>query len=353
MAMASTSWVTIDSMAAISPSSSVPLSPWAKSSSTSGWSSFHVLGGVDHGVVEVDRELGDEADLDGLPDAAAFRPPRRWWPRRRPWSPRSSVVVVAARGDAHHQGEASDDRCDAHPSSAWSLLLVMAAQGRDGARGRPSRWPTTCRLLFGRERQPEVPTMRATILSWLSGLGISSPTLRPRRMTTARSATSVTWSMAWEMTMTAWPFLAQAEDEVEDAARLAHAEGGGRLVEDDDLARRRRRRGPRRSPGAARRTSARRRPSASGSVTWRRSSTLDGGLGHRPAAEHPQRYGQPAGTGILPSGVEVGRRVEVVEQREVLVHGLDAVGPGGGRRGDVDRSGRRSRSRRRRGGARR
>ena len=43
MAMAFTSWVIIDSMAAISPSSSVPLLPWAKISSTSGCSSFHVL----------------------------------------------------------------------------------------------------------------------------------------------------------------------------------------------------------------------------------------------------------------------------------------------------------------------
>ena len=43
MAMACTPWVTIDSMASISPSSSVPLSPWAKISSTSGWSSFHAL----------------------------------------------------------------------------------------------------------------------------------------------------------------------------------------------------------------------------------------------------------------------------------------------------------------------
>ena len=43
MAIAFTPWVIIDSMAAISPSSSVPLLPWAKTSSTSGWSLAHVL----------------------------------------------------------------------------------------------------------------------------------------------------------------------------------------------------------------------------------------------------------------------------------------------------------------------
>ena len=43
MAMAFTPWVTIDSMAAIWPSSSVPLSPWANSSSASGWPAFHSL----------------------------------------------------------------------------------------------------------------------------------------------------------------------------------------------------------------------------------------------------------------------------------------------------------------------
>ena len=36
MAIACTPWVIIDSIAAISPSSSVPLAPWAKISSTSG-----------------------------------------------------------------------------------------------------------------------------------------------------------------------------------------------------------------------------------------------------------------------------------------------------------------------------
>ena len=77
--------------------------------------------------------------------------------------------------------------------------------------------------------------MSATILSWLSGLGISSPTLRPRRMTTARSATSVTWSMRVRDDDDGVALRPQPEDEVEDLARLAHAEGGGRLVEDDDL----------------------------------------------------------------------------------------------------------------------
>ena len=119
---------------------------------------------------------------------------------------------------------------------------------------------------------------------------------------------------------------AQAQDEVEDPARLAHAEGGGRLVEDHDL--RRERGGP--GDGDHLALPARHQPDDGGAVGQRDLQALerlDGGVGHRPAAQDPQRSRQPARAGVLPAGVEVGRRVEVVEQREVLVHGLDPVGP--------------------------
>ena len=43
IAMAFTPCVTIDSIAAISPSSSVPLLPWANTTSTSGWSASQVF----------------------------------------------------------------------------------------------------------------------------------------------------------------------------------------------------------------------------------------------------------------------------------------------------------------------
>ena len=74
--------------------------------------------------------------------------------------------------------------------------------------------------------------IRARIRAWPSRTDATSPTTRPRRMTTARSATSLTWSIAWEMTITAWPGVTQAYDEVEHAPALADPERRGRLVED-------------------------------------------------------------------------------------------------------------------------
>ena len=80
------------------------------------------------------------------------------------------------------------------------------------------------------------PTIIETSSCWLLRLGFSSPTLRPWRSTTARSASSTTCSMLWVIRITALPS-AQLQDQVEDLARLAQAERRGRLVEDHHLAR--------------------------------------------------------------------------------------------------------------------
>ena len=118
---------------------------------------------------------------------------------------------------------------------------------------------------------------------------------------------------------------AQAQDQVEDTTRLAHAERRGRLVEDDDL------RGERRGPGDGDHLTlpARHQPDCGRAVGQRHLQSLehvDGRIGHRAAAQHAQRSRQPTRAGVLAAGEEVGRRVEIVEQSEVLVDGLDPVG---------------------------
>ena len=52
-------------------------------------------------------------------------------------------------------------------------------------------------------------------------------------------------------------------------------------------------------------------------------------VGHRPAPHEAQTARQPRRPGELAAGEEVGCRLQVVEEREVLVHGLDPEGTGG------------------------
>ena len=115
--------------------------------------------------------------------------------RRRP-VPSGNVVVDRATS-------ASFCRCYVRGSSASSSSSSLA-RSRSRHRRRHDNRRTgqlvPCLSLHvvdqafdrGTSGYAAVPTIRATILCWLSGLGTSSPTLRPRRMTTARSATSVT-----------------------------------------------------------------------------------------------------------------------------------------------------------------
>ena len=121
----------------------------------------------------------------------------------------------------------------------------------------------------GRSGSSAAPTIQATSCSWFSAVGTVSPTPRPRRSTTARSATAMTWSMLWEMRITATPS-SEAADQVEHPRGLAQAERGGGLVEDDELGRE----GDRARHGDRLALSARHqrdRCSRSGRATWSRS----------------------------------------------------------------------------------
>ena len=129
------------------------------------------------------------------------------------------------------------------------------------------------------------------------------------------------------------PSAAQLHDQVENLARLAHAERGGRLVEDDDLAG---------EHGCAR--DGDRLPLAAGHEGDRRIEfrQLDlesfenrGGLAlHGAGVEEPQTLRQPGGDGNLTAAIEVLGRRQIVEKREVLVDGLDAGAARSGRRRD-------------------
>ncbi len=150
--------------------------------------------------------------------------------------------------------------------------------------------------------------------------------MRPPRSTTARSATSNTWSMACETTTTALRSLAQPQNQIEHLARLAHAERGGRLVEDDDL--RCEGRGP---------ADGDRLPLPAGHQPDHRVEVGDGHLqalehlarlvGHLTALQEAQRARQPRRPCELSAGVEVVGRPHVVEEREILIDRLDAPAP--------------------------
>ena len=70
-------------------------------------------------------------------------------------------------------------------------------------------------------RAPVAPTIQATIWAWFSSVGTVSPTVRPRRMTTARSATAMTWSMLCEIEDDGHAVVLQVAHEVEHPRRLA------------------------------------------------------------------------------------------------------------------------------------
>ena len=125
-------------------------------------------------------------------------------------------------------------RCPAAPS------VVAAARGDAGRqRQRRSRAPLRPRhhhpvLLVG--GAGTAPTIIDTSASWFSAVGAASPTVRPWRSTTARSATCATCSRLCEIRITATPCSGSRRDELEHLARLAQAERGGRLVEDHERA---------------------------------------------------------------------------------------------------------------------
>ena len=141
--------------------------------------------------------------------------------------------------------------------------------------------------------QPSPPTIKDTIRCWFSRVGSSSPTFRPRRMTTARSAMSMTWSSACEIDDHGVVRGPQADDEVQDAARLPDAECRGRLVEDHHV------RGERRRPSDGHRLTlpAGHQPDRVRHVRHPDLEPLDqlaGVAPHRRAIEQAQPGGQPA-----------------------------------------------------------
>ncbi len=66
-------------------------------------------------------------------------------------------------------------------------------------------------------------------------------------------------------------------------------------------------------------------------MTWRRLSTSCVSLLHGLPLQQSHPHRQPPRTGQLSPRVEVGRRAQVVEEGQVLIHRLDAEGSGVGR----------------------
>ena len=114
-------------------------------------------------------------------------------------------------------------------------------------------------------------------------------------------------------------------DQSQDVARFPCSEGRGRLVEDHDALAEGHR------PGARDGL-----PLTAGHqadlhvllhVDLQTLEQLVGLFGHR-AVVDPAKGMEPARVGRLTSGIEVRDRIEIVEQRKVLVHGLDSQTPG-------------------------
>ena len=213
--------------------------------------------------------------------------------------------------------------------SCRSIFVLFGAVRPIGAR-------SVLRRRRGVIDQPSPPTMSETIRARFSWRGLPSPTTRPRRMTTARSATSMTWSSACEMTITAVTSFGGAAIRSRTLRDSAPERGGG-LVKDHDP--RSERRGAGDGDGlalTARHQTDRQRVlrAASPAARSRISSVC------RPHLACAQEYGsarQPGRPRELAPGVEVGRRIEVVEEREVLVDSLDSERPR--RRRGVDSNG--------------
>ena len=150
-------------------------------------------------------------------------------------------------------------------------------------------------------------------------------------MTTARSATSLTWSMAWEMTITAWPASRSrtTRSSTRRDSRMPSAAVGSSRMTTREL------NAAARATATACRWPPDMRPTDDRLVRQldlQPLQHLPGRVGHLAGAQEAQAARQPARAGQLTPGVEVGRRPEVVEEREVLVDGLDAVGAGVGGR---------------------
>ena len=149
--------------------------------------------------------------------------------------------------------------------------------------------------------------MSETISSIVSVLGTSSPTLRPRRMTTARSATSMTWSIACETTITA--FFSCRRRRMRSRTRRDSRTPEAAVGSSRTTTRRRE------SSGAAHRDrltlSAGKQADGSAVVDERDLEAVErlAGRGrHFSPLDEPDGARQPSWAGLLPPGVEVVAR---------------------------------------------
>src|SRR2546430_4420701 len=253
---------------------------------------------VDHGVVEADGELRDEADLDGP-------------------AGRAVAVVLLAVGTRTRRQDERDGQGRQSYGSPHSLLISL---------DEASFGPAGLRSAVTSDDQRDDPLAVVG-----QGYLLADLATAPQYHRAVGYLHDVVHRVRDDddgLTL-----VAQAPDEVQYALGLAQPECGGRLVEDDDL--RGERGGPRNRDGL---------PLPAGHQADRRARIryahlqatqhLRGRVHHRAPAQDPDPARQPGRPGLFAPGVEVRGQVEVVEEREILVHGLDPERPGGGRRVD-------------------
>ena len=156
---------------------------------------------------------------------AHFRPPPRRPPsaRRRTRCRATAMITATRTGSARrrrprpgpHASSPPHARRRAPPGGhhAPPIDLILITSSSSAAEARRRRSSTRAPRGF-----PDV--------------GAASPTVRPWRSTTARSATCATCSRLCEIRITATPLLGQPGDELEHLGATRAAERGGRLVED-------------------------------------------------------------------------------------------------------------------------
>ena len=199
--------------------------------STPGFSAAYALAASSIAVKKATGNLVMKATFTASPESAGWRGGgvgcEPWSPggRQSCRTPESSPAAAATDGEKTEGPTApmASDLLGPHASRLLSSALV----------GLPVRDDDGCAVTRpGRRRRRR---SRPRAVPWFSAVGTVSPTVRPRRRTTARSATAMTWSMLCEMRITATPSSLQPADEVEHACRLAQPERRGRLVEDHEL----------------------------------------------------------------------------------------------------------------------
>ena len=147
-----------------------------------------------------------------------------------------------------------------------------------------------------------------------------SATLRPRRSTTTRSAMLNTSGMRWLMSTMAMPLVAQLPDEIEDLGDLPHRDRRGRLVHQHDLGVG----NPGSGDGHRLSLAARHLPDqiARPGFGSQLGEDLSGPAIHRGIVENLERADAFAD---FAAEENIGGSAEIVAEREILMHDLDAV----------------------------